>query len=288
MLVAACVAAVLGVLYYARAITAPPLQANFPNAHLASLKADLKRLDGQPSMDMADSVFNTTLHAARYFQREGLITMKESDEVIAKLTRQYTPFFLSSAKEYFDQSTWAASKNFALRRRANLLCGLRMQEDHKAILDDAMRAKVDSVTIVVNAYEEAMELAKNVLFTNIEAVRQRLRQADSYTRMPKLCNCTNLMERLKSMRTRIEQNHYRYVKGKVEEMADYRYYSENYYKNNLAVEASNAIKEYKSNAYNLYGTQTSLDALEQRYNAYWKDALEHYNRQHQDDNNSWW
>lgn len=289
MLVAACVAAVLAVLYYARTITAPPLQTNLPNAHLASLRADLKRLDGKPSMDVADSVFNTTLHAARYFQREGLVTTKESDDVITRLVKAYTPFFLASAQEHFGQSTWAASKNFELRRRAKLLGGLRTQEDHKAILDDATRANVDSVAAVLNAYDDAMELANKVAFTNVDAVRQRLRQADAYTRMPQLRNCSDLMERLKSMRSRTEQSHYAYVKSKVDEMAYYHSYSESYYKNYVAADASNAIKEYRSQAYGLYGTQTSLNTLEQRYDTLWKEALEHYNRQHQDDNsNSWW
>lgn len=284
MLLAAIAAAVFAVGYYAKRITAPPMQTSFPNVHLASLRTDLARLDKQPTMEVADSVFNVTLHAARYFQREGLVTMKESDEVIAKLTRQYTPFFLASAKEHFNQSSWSASKNYELRQRAKLLRGLRTQEDHKAILDDATRTNVDSVAAVINAYDDAMELANNVAFTTVDAVRQRFRQADSYTRMPQLRNCSDLMERLKSMRSRTEQNHYSYVKGKVDKMADYNYYSKSYYKDYVAVDASNAIKEYRSHAYGLYGTQTSLDRLEQRYKDYWEAALEYYD----DNSNSWW
>ena len=289
LLVAAIVAAVFTVGYYAKRITAPPMQTSFPNVHLASLRTDLKRLDGKPSMEVADSVFNTTLHAARYFQREGLVTTKESDDVITRLVKAYTPFFLASAKEHFGQSTWAASKNFELRRRAKLLGGLRRQDDHKAILDDATRANVDSVSAVINAYDDAMELANKVAFTNVDAVRQRLRQADAYTHMSQLRNCSGLMERLKSMRSRTEQSHYAYVKSKVDEMADYDSYSETYYRNYVAVAASNAINEYKSQAYSLYGTQTSLDRLEELQKKYWEAALEHYNRQNQDDNNnSWW
>lgn len=288
MLLAAIAAAVFAVGYYAKRITAPPMQTSFPNAHLASLRTDLKRLDGQPTLKIADSVFNVTLHAARYFQREGLITMKESDDIIAKLTKQYTPYFLQSAKEHFSNNNWVTHRNLELRQRAKLLKGLRTQEDHKPILTGDIRASVDSVSNTITSYDEAQKLCKKTDFNSIENAKERIAQARSYVRMSNLRNCKELIDKLNSLPQRIEEAHYKQVERKVNKMAYYHYYSENDYKNDVAVDASNAIKEYRGHAYNLYGTQSSLDGLEQRYKNYWEAALEHFNRQHEDNSNSSW
>ena len=285
MLIAAVAAAVFGVLYYARAVSAPPMQTKFPNAHLASLRADLKLLDGDPTTERADSVFSTTLHAARYFQREGLISVDESDDVIDKLVKRYAPIFLAQAQQHFASSTWASADNFKLRRQAHLLGGLRKQSDKSAILQGEQRAAIDSVGATITAYDDANELADRESFTNVADVQQRIAQARTYARQKPLSNCTELVDRLLSLPSRIERKHYAYVLGKVNEMAYYHSYNEDTYKTRVAVDAKNAIEEYEKNAYKLYGTQNSLSGLKDKYNYSWEAASEYYDQQ-TDDN--WW
>ena len=291
MLVAAIVAAVLAVLYYARTITEPPLQTKFPNAHLASLRTDMERLEKHPSMEVADSVFNVTLHAARYFNREGLISMKESDDVIAKLTKLYAPFFITAAKVHFNNSTWSTDKNKELRRRAKLLNGLRTQEDHKPILDvnENIRKDVDSVAIVIDAYDKAVQLCKDSSFYSLKSAKERVSNARSYANMHRLKKCTSLLNQLFELPKRIEKSHYKHVVSKVEAMKDYRKYEEYYYRNNIAVEASNAIEEYENNANKIYGTQTSLEYLKKIYDDYWKEAMSKYHpKKDNDRSNTEW
>lgn len=283
MLVAAIAAAVFAVGYYAKRITAPPMQTSFPNVHLASLRTDLERLDQQPTMEVADSVFNVTLHAARYFFREGLVTMKESDDVIAKLTKKYTPLFLKSATEHFNGSTWPESRNFELRRRAKLLNGLRIQEDHQPILTGELRSNVDSVINTIIAYDKAKKLYRQTYFNNLADVKHRLVQADAYAKMPRLRNCSVLADSLKTMRSRLEEAHYNHVRGKVREMSYYHSYSESEF-DNLAREANTAISEYEKNAYQTYGQNRSMDTFKELYDNYFTEAKLHY-KQERDENN---
>lgn len=283
MLLAAIAAAVFAVGYYAKRITAPPMQTSFPNVHLASLRADLARLDKQPTMEVADSVFNVTLHAARYFQREGLVTTKESDDVIVKLTKKYVPFFLKSAEEHFNSNIWPESRNFELCRRAKLLSGLRTQEDHQPILADELRASVDSVTNTIIAYDEAKELCRQTYFNNLADVKDRLAQADAYAKMPRLRNCSALADNLKSMRSRLEEAHYNHVRDKVREMSYYHSYTESEF-DDLAREANAAIAEYERSAYQTYGQNRSMENLKEWYDNYFTKAKTKYKQDREESN----
>ena len=283
MLLAAIAAAVFAVGFYAKRVTAPPMQTSFPNVHLASLRTDLARLDKQPTMEIADSVFNVTLHAACYFQHEGLITVKESDDVIAKLTKKYVPFFLKSAEEHFNSNIWPESRNFELRRRAKLLSGLRTQEGHQPFLTDELRASVDSVTNTIIAYDEAKELSRQTYFNNLADVKDRLAQADAYTRMPKLRNCSALVDNLKSMRSRLEEAHYNNVRQKVKEMSYYHTYSESEF-DDLSRDANAAITEYEKNAYQTYGQNRSMENLKELYDNYFTKAKTKYKQDREENN----
>ena len=276
MLLAAIAAAVFAVGYYAKRITAPPMQTSFPNVHLASLRTDLARLDQQPTMEVADSVFNVTLHAARYFQREGLVSVKESDDVIVKLTHKYTPLFLADANAHFSSQTWASGKNFELRRRAKLLNGLRMQEDKRQILEGEDRANVDSVYNTIVDYDAANQLADKTYFSSLDDARERINQARAYARQANLRGCTTLIDRLNALPGAIEAKHYEHVKGMVETLAEYTTIDENYYMNTLNKQAMAAIDEYKKYAYQVYGRNSDMGRLNDLAGEYYNEAQGYY------------
>jgi len=277
MLMAAIVIAVAAVLYYAKQITAPPIQTSFPNVHLASLHTDLERLDQHPTLETADSIFDVTLHAARYFQREGLVTITESDDVIAKLTKKYTPFFLKSAREHFTTNTWAENRNDELRRRAKLLNGLRTQEGHKKpILTGEIRDRVDSVTYIIDAYESALNLCERVSFNNLDDAKKRVKEAHDYAKMPKLNNCSTLVATLNALPQRIGESHFDFVKKEVKKMENYPSYSEQEFAI-LTKKVGDAIGEYEKNAAKTYGinektVKDNVKELRERAGKYWEKA----------------
>ena len=89
--------------------------------------------------------------------------------------------------------------------------------------------------------------------------------------MSPINNCTELVSRLNSVSTRLEQAHYSYLAGQVERLRHYYNYSQTEYYN-LAQSILDKLEEYKNHARSVYGKASNISVLEDRAGIYYSKA----------------
>ena len=257
---------VLGVAYFAKSIVEPPMQTEFDNLHLISLHDDVMSLEQHPTNSRADSVFDYTLHAARFWSGEQLITIGESDTIIEELVNKYTPIFLRSAHKYFEGASWNKTKNDALNEKAHLLKSLRHQTTRKYTLDGDLRIQVDSVKIIIGTYNEAKKLAENTNFVSLDNSRSKIETAKDYAKWVYLKNCTSLISQLDELPKKLENSHFSYLKKRVDSLASC-------YDRATFNDVAQEIKEYSDHANDVYGTSHTsqdIDKLKEQADYYFE------------------
>ena len=267
LLLAALAGFVLGVAYFAKSIVQPPMQTEFDNLHLICLHDDVMSLEQHPTSSRADSVFDYTLHAARFWSGEQLISIGESDTIIEELVNKYTPIFLRSAREYFEGASWSEKKNVALNERAHLLKGLRHQTTRKYTLDGDLRIQVDSVKIIIGTYNDAKKLAENTGFVSLDDSRSKIETAKDYAKCVYFKNCTSLIRALiDELPQKLESNHFKHLQERVNSLASC-------YDRSTFNDVAQEIKEYSDYANDVYGTSHTshdLDILKDKADLYFE------------------
>ena len=264
LLFAAIACAVLGVAYGAKAIVAPPMQTKFDNMHLISLENDLKILDGKPSDMRADSVFRTTLQAARYFSEESLVTVIQSDSIIEQLANKYAPFFLHMAEGHFAQSSWSKEGNANLYARAKLLNGLRHQKNRQHSLSEALRTQVDSVMVKIDTYNKATNFVKDTVFISLDDSRDRIKTAQNYAKWKYFANCSDLKSAIDKFPILLGRNHFNFLKRRVNSL---KWCNDRDTFNKVNLE----IEEYNKNAEDIYGEFINVKGLKELADSLWND-----------------
>lgn len=89
--------------------------------------------------------------------------------------------------------------------------------------------------------------------------------------MSPINNCTELVSRLNSVSTRLEQAHYSYLAGQVERLRPYYNYSQTEY-DKIALSISEKFDEYKNNAKSTYGRVSDISSLESRAGSYYSNV----------------
>ena len=110
-----------------------------------------------------------------------------------------------------------------------------------------------------------------MLYLCIQAAKKKIATAKKYASMSPINNCTELVSRLNSVSTRLEQAHYSYLAGQVERLRPYYNYSQTEY-DKIALSISEKFDEYKNNAKSTYGRVSDISSLEIRAGSYYSNA----------------
>ena len=110
--------------------------------------------------------------------------------------------------------------------------------ENKIVVNGEANTSLNHVHNVIVAYYEAKKAASVGGYEGIQAAKQKIATAKKYALMSPI-NCTDLVSRLNSVSSRLEQAHYSYLAGQVERLRPYYNYSQTEYDNLSAIE-----KEY--------------------------------------------
>ena len=110
-----------------------------------------------------------------------------------------------------------------------------------------------------------------MLYLCIQAAKKKIATAKKYASMSPINNCTELVSRLNSVSTRLEQAQYSYLAGQVERLRPYYNYSQTEY-DKIALSISEKFDEYKNNAKSTYGRVSDISSLESRAGSYYSNA----------------
>ncbi|MEG1915343.1 MAG: hypothetical protein RR061_01515 [Muribaculaceae bacterium] len=270
LLLLAIIGVVGGVMAYYKTIVSPPGKLTFKNQYVISIKEDIAKVKSATTDISIDSIYNTVTHELDFQLSNKNLTNQERDELLESFATQYVPVFVSSCNSKFSQSYWDEGN---LKRINNKIAELRdiVSTDKKVIIQGEVQSSLSNIHNVIVNYYKAKRVASANGYNGIQSAKQRIAEAKQYATMSPLNNCLDLMNRLNSVASRLEQAHYAYIANQVERLRAYYNYNQSDY-DNVALSVYEKLDEYKKNAKSTYGRMSDISALEGRAGSYYSNA----------------
>ena len=270
MLVVAILLAVGGVMVYYKTIISPPGAVEFCNQYVNAAKKDIAKIKSASTDATLDSAFVGVTYELELLLSNSFLSNQERDELLQSFANQYVTTYVSFCNSKFSKSVWNENELQKMKSRISELQGLRTT-DKKVIVQGEASTSLNEVHGVIVNYYDAKIAASASGYNGLESAKQRIAKAKRYASMSPIKNCANLVSRLNSVSSRLEQAHYAYLSNQVERLRYYYNYSESEY-DNLAISVSDKLDEYKNNARSVYGKASSISELESRAGNYYSNA----------------
>ena len=270
LLVVAILFAVGGVMAYYKTIVSPPGKLDFSNQYVNAAKQDIAKLN----FANTELAFDTTLvgitHELDFMLSNTFLSEQERNELMQLFATRYVPIYVSFCNSKFDKSVWDESELKRINARILELQSLQTT-DNKIIIQGEANDSLKAVYNVIVNYYDAKKAAAVGGYNGLEAAKNKIAVARRYAAMSPINNCTELVYRLNSVPSRLEQFHFSYLSKQVERLRNYYNYSPSEY-DNLAINIANKIDEYKNNARAVYGKVSNVSDLENRAGNYYSNA----------------
>lgn len=268
LLVVAILIAVGGVMAFYKTIVSPPRDLKFNNQYVTSVKKDISRVKAVQTDYSIDSIYTVVTHEINFQWRNSLLSSKERDELLESFVNQYVPVYVTSCKAKFQQSVWNENDLKEIQGHVADLHALQTS-DGSRIIGNEVNTSLNEISNVIVRYYEAKSTAVVRGYNGLQYAKQKIATARNYAKIEPINNCQELVNRLNTVATRLNLVHVEYLSSQVGRMKNWDLYSESEY-DNLAVEVSNKLREYKRYAHSTYGTSTDISYLETRAGEYYK------------------
>ena len=262
--------AVGGVMVYYKTIVSPPGKLNFKNQYVNSDKKGISLIKSANTDLALDSVYVAITHEIDLQLANSFLTNQERDELLELFATQYVNAYVSFCNSEFNKSVWDEGVLKKINSRISELQGLVTTES-KIVIQGEANSSLNEVHNVIVAYYEAKKAASAGGYNGIQVAKQKIAAAKRYASMSPINNCIDLVSRLNSVSSRLEQAHYSYLSSQVERLRYYHYYSQTEY-DNLALSILDKLNEYKNNAKSTYGRVSDISSLESRAGSYYSNA----------------
>ncbi len=270
LLVVAILLAVGGVMAYYKTIVSPPGKLQFKNQHVNSDKKDISKVKSVNTDFVLDSVFVAITHELDLQLANSFLTEQERNELLELFATQYVPTYVSACNSKFGKSVWNEGELQKMNSRISELQAL-VTTDKKTVIQGEANSSLNEVHNVIVNYYEAKKAASASGYNGLQAAKQKIATARKYASMSPINNCSDLVSRLNSVSTRLEQAHYSYLAAQVERLRPYYNYSQTEY-DNVALSIAEKLEEYKNNAKSTYGRVSDISSLESRAGSYYSNA----------------
>lgn len=255
------------VMYFYKTIVSPPKATKFTNQYKNSVNKDLQLLVDGISDSKQDSLYNVIIEGLNFESTNKLIDNKDKDELTDNFIKKYVPIYVKSCNSKFKQSVWNEEVLKSMQTHIKELHDLKTSNGTVLIGGD-LNSSLNEVANIIVRYYGAKAAASVGGYNGLQSARQKISSARNYAKMSPLSNNQQLVSNLNSVASRLNQEHVNYLANQVETMRYWRNYSEDSY-DNLAMEVSNKLKEYKINAASVYGSALSISHLETRASEYY-------------------
>ena len=267
LLVVATILAVGGVMIFYKTIVSPPGKLEFKNQYVQSAKNDIAAITSANSIAEFDSVFVAITHELEFQYSGSLLSSNEKNELLDDFAKQYVEAYVQMCDSKFSKSTWNENEMGAISSQISKLQSLKNTDGANVIRGD-LNASLNEVSNVVRDYFAAKKVAIVSGYHGLQSAKRKIADSKRYLNTYPINNCSELVSRLQSLPSRLEQAHYNYLESQVEKL---RYFGNSYQDRQFMYELFDEIKEYKQGAFSVYGTNRSLDELEERANRYYSE-----------------
>lgn len=270
LLVVAILLAVGGVMVYYKTIVSPPRKLEFSNQYVNAAKKDIAKVKSANTDLGLDTIYIGIIHELDFLLSNSFLSDQERNELMQSFLTQYVPAYVSYCNSEFNKSVWKESELQKINIRISELQGFQTT-DRKMIIQGEAKTSLQRVHNVIVSYYDAKTAAAASGYNGLESARQRISTAKRYASMSPINNCSDLVSRLNSVSSRLEQAHYAYLASLVERLRYYYNYNQSEY-DNLALSVADQLEEYKTHAISVYGDASDISELESRAGNYYSNA----------------
>lgn len=271
--------AVAGVLVFYPTIVKPPVDVAMNNPHTANAEATIGDfVENVNDIAHNDSLFYAMVDKLEVYRLEKYLTEDELDKQTLSLVRSYVPIFRKWCNSKFGERTWNAKEDHPrMQQRIADVRALTIGPENARVtaVSDTHEDDLEYVETVIRDYNKATEVAKSSSFVSVDKANKTIKEANQYLNTEPLDNCEDLVKKLSEVKVKIGKSHYAKVEAKVEEMARYRYMTEDSF-NALKETAKSMIDEYDSNRYNYGRDAKTSDDLLIKFDEYSDNANDYY------------
>lgn len=256
LLSVAIVAAVFGVLLFQKTIAQPPLELEFNNQFISSVKADIESISDSEGFD---TLFVSIYGDIKFLAGNKLIDSQASEKLTSDLFSAYVPVFNSRCVNYFNKSEWEESTLNDMSKHATYLTKESKwhQQSHLSAED---KESLSVISTVVANYYRAKKATYVGSYSSLEQSRIRIKEAKDCLNLPYISNCSKLKDGLESVPKRLCDKHYDYLDRQVERLNDYKRYAPKQF-DALCDEIAGLLDEYEKKAGGVYGLCYDLTEL---------------------------
>ncbi|WP_300726131.1 hypothetical protein [uncultured Bacteroides sp.] len=269
------IVAIAAVMIYAKTQVEPPVASKHTNQYNMDLNLCFASFAEVDDYLQEDSIFSVTSDRISVFAQQNKLSTAEVDKNTDALLKIYVPLFLKRSFNRFLLSDWRDDDHNYMLSQIVAIREVCHTDGSMAVSSSAS----DSLSIIesiIGRYRKARTLARQTQFRGVANAQSVISQANQFAKDPWLSHCSNLVNSLRAMKSNIAQSHYNYIVGQVQQMTQYRYYSQDYYDNTIVPHVDAALTEYEKKAAALYGTRRNVDDLWARARSYYNDATDYY------------
>ena len=269
--------AIAGILVFYPTIVTPPIDVPVNNLHKSSLEANINGFSDVENTTFNDSIYKVVVDKLVMYKSEGFMSEEEIDYQTKALVQKYLPIFIKLSNAKFKTSRWQESDHTAMLNRIAHLRTLKVDYGETNAVTGTYESELRRIEQIISNYREAKRVANYSTFHSVSDANTKIQSAERYKTMDPLSYCTELTNRLATVKSNIGNSHYQQVESKVNEMANYRNMEESSF-NSLMSIVNSKITEYDTNRSRYGDNARTIETLKEKAAEYYRIAREFYNR----------
>ena len=267
--------AVLGnVIYFSDSKIAAPEEVNYQNDHYTAIEKEISAIQYGLRNTM-DSHYYKISDQIDSCHKEGFITDNERDELLEMLVGKYLPWFIETAENRFNQTTWEAQERQWILSRVKLLKSLTIQSGNKPLISGESNDKLTKFVSIIELYEEALAFANKPIFSTLDRAKEDIATAEKYANDSYLKKCKSLVSMLERVKLFLGAGHFQHLQDLVDLLDHAHSTTEKAYDQFYKL-VLHEIREYNANAFSTYGEINSTSYLASAAQQKYKKAMAYY------------
>ena len=274
----AVIVAVTAILIFSSTIITPPIDTPVENLHLSSMEDDISCFNATKGANFNDSIYYVVTDKIALYTQEKFLTEKDLDFQKKNFVQHYVPVFTYLCNNKFNESVWNNSDHRKMLDKIKYLRRLKTEDGKTNVVAGSFISDLSRIEQIIKDYNKAIDVASYSTFYSVSDANTKIQEAENFRTKYPLSNCTDLRNRLATVKDRIGNSHYRKVEVKVLEMANYQRMTETSF-NTLMTEVNGKIQEYDNNRVK-YGSNARMSQeLRTQANQFYRLAKEYYTRE---------
>lgn len=278
ILITAIVVAVGGVLFFILSVVSPPNDIERENAHQLDLEKCISAYKPDSlSLAQAENQMDLLQDRAALFFSDSLITEIVFDNAIKNSTNSFAMSFIKWSHYKFNQLTWNVKDHNEMKRIMSKVRNISVEKGSKKALESQELSSLTEIEMVISDYNVAWDITKRTTYSTLDDASSIISEAKKYANHNYLKNCSELVNALNKVSTKLEESHFNQIKHQVSSLANYRSMEKTDYVSK-SKDVQSKINEYETNAKNVYGTKHDVSGLRKSAGDYYNDAMEYYKK----------